>query len=254
MRNCYIITSAIEVDNQYYIKGNQIRSLLTTEERLADTEKSIQSILRWDSNATIFIVDISKTDFSNLQTKYSSVKYINLASELPDLANICRTHPSKSWGESMILLSFLAKYKNYIRENYDFLTKCSGRYYFCNDLTSDFSIENIDKFLFKHPVRWDRAELHYLTENFLPSDMYVDNKFSGYYTVAYAVGNKQLDRYETVLFACAQMADRFSKYFYVDLEYLLYKIIGDFDLRKYVLEVDWTIEGRGGQNGKYFKM
>jgi hypothetical protein len=254
MKNCYIVTSAIEVDNSHHIKDNQIRSLLSTEERLADTNITISSILERDPTATIFLVDISNTDFSILQKTHSTVKYIHLASEQPELAQLCRTHPSKSWGESMILSTFLAKYKNHVIENYDFLVKVSGRYYFSNDFTVDLCSDKVDKFLFKYPVRWDRAGLHYLSEKFLPSDMYVNDKLSGYYTVAYAVGKDRLNLYETVLYACTQMCDRFSKYFYVDVEFLLYKIIHDLGLHKHVVEVDWTIQGRGGQNGKYFKM
>ena len=254
MKNCYVITSAIEVDNAHLLKEDQIRSILSTADRLADTQRSIECILRNDENATIFVVDVSATNFEQDLSRDKNVCYIHLETSNPKLAQQCRSHPSKSWGEAMILLEFLKLYKSFVKINFDFLIKLSGRYYFtdiyCNDLQSD----RTDKFLFKQPVFWDQSSLNYIPEYFLPSDMYVDGKLGGYYTVAYAVGNKQLDRFETVLFTCANMTDSYSKYFYVDVEYLLYKIFADLDLRKYVIETDWIIEGRGGQNGKYFRL
>lgn len=254
MKNCYVITSAIEVSNLHLLKEDQIRTILNTEQRLSDTQKSIGCILQHDSEATIFVVDISQANFEQELSKNKNVCFIHLETHNPKLALQCRTHQSKSWGESMILLEFLKQYKSFLKINCDYLIKLSGRYYFTDTWLDDLQIDRVDNFLFKKPVYWDEANLNYIPEYFLPHDMYVGGKLGGYYTVAYAVGSKQLDRYETVMFTCANMTDQYSKYFYVDVEYLLYKIFSDLDLRKYVIETDWTIEGRGGQNGKYFKL
>ena len=254
MKNCYLITSAIEVDNKNLLKEDQIRSILTTDERLNDTEKTIESILERDPDATIFLVDISKTEFVELKDKFKNITYVHLESLNNKLAHHLRTHQSKSYGESMIILEFLKLYKDQIKNNFDYLIKISGRYYFTNDHLKDLNAENVDKFLFKKPVYWDRSSLYYIPEYFLPSDMYVDEKLGGYYTVAYAIGNTVLDRYETVIFACASLTDNYSKYFYVDVEYLIFKILRSFNLDEYILETDWIIEGRGGQNGKYFRI
>lgn len=254
MKNCYVVTSAIEVDNAHLLKEDQIRTILSTTDRLTDTKKSVECILKHDKDATIFVVDISRTNFEAELTQDNNVRYIHLETHNHKLADQCRTHPSKSWGEAMILLEFLKLYKNFVKINFDYLIKLSGRYYFTDNWMNDLSPEHTDNFLFKNPVFWDQSSLGYIPEYFLPSDMYVGGKLGGYYTVAYAVGNKQLDRYETVMFTCASLTDSYSKYFYVDVEYLLYKIFCNLDLRKYVIQTDWTIEGRGGQNGKYFKL
>jgi hypothetical protein len=49
------------------------------------------------------------------------------------------------------------------------------------------------------------------------------------------------------------MTQDYSKYFFVDVEYLIYRIFDLLNLKNDVLEVDWIVEGRGGQNGKYFR-
>jgi hypothetical protein len=83
--------------------------------------------------------------------------------------------------------------------------------------------------------------------------MYVDDNLGGYYTVAYAVGAMQMNKYEIILNACCTMVDENSKYFYVDIEYIFYKIFNELELNNTIHLVDWIIEGRGGQNGKYFR-
>lgn len=253
MKNCYVITSSIEIDNSHLLKYNQIRSVLSTDDRLSDTIKTIDCVVNNDPNSTIFLLDSSKTYFKELTIKYPNLKYLHIDSLNSDLANKVRSHPSKSHGESIMLLEFLKQYKKMIIENYDYLIKMVGRYYFIGDYISDLTKNNVDKFLFKKPVYWNKSDLTYLSDDYLPPEMYVDEKLGGYYTVVCAVGTQQLNRYETAMFACASMTDENSKYFYVDVEYLLYKIFSDFDLKRYVLETEWVAEGRGGQNGKYFR-
>lgn len=253
MKNCYLITSVIEVDNTNLLKYNQIRSLLSTEDRLSDTYKTLDCIIKNDPNASIFLLDASKTYFKELSIKYPKIRYIHLESINSSLANKVRTHPSKSHGECIMLLEFLKQYKKIIVENYDYLIKMAGRYYFINEYLSDLTKNNVDKFLFKKPVYWNKSDLTYLSDEYLPPEMYIDDRLGGYYTVAYAIGNKQLNRYETTMFTASGMTDENSKYFYVDVEYILYKIFTDFDIKDLIVETDWVIEGRGGQNGKYFR-
>jgi hypothetical protein len=252
MKNCYLVTSIIEVDNSNELKKGQIRSVLTTEERYNDTIKTIDSILAIEPNAKIFLLEASKTYYTALLIKYPTLEYIHLESTSPDIANTVRTTKSKSYGESIMILDFLKSHKSVIAE-YDHLIKLVGRYYIVNDYLKDLSENTVDKFIFKSPVYWNKQDLGYLPEYFLPHDMYVDNKLGGYYTVAHAVGKNQLDRYELILYTCASMANEYSKYFYVDLEYLIYRTFNLFNLKNDVLEVDWVVEGRGGQNGKYFR-
>jgi hypothetical protein len=234
------------------LKESQIRSVLTTEERYSDTIKTIDSIVERDSDAKIFLLEASKTYFQELASKYTNLEYIHLESISANIANIVRTSKSKSYGETIMILEFLKLYKSAIME-YNNLIKISGRYHIVNDYLKDLSENTVDKFIFKTPVYWNKQDLGYLSENCLPHNMYVDDKLGGYYTVAYAVGKNQLDRYELLIFTCASMTQDYSKYFFVDVEYLIYRIFDLLNLKNDVLEVDWIVEGRGGQNGKYFR-
>jgi hypothetical protein len=252
MRNCYLITSVIEVDNSYNLKDSQIRSVLSTEERYSDTIKTIDSIVEREPAARIFLLEASKTYFQELASKYPNLEYVYLESINANIANIVRTAKSKSYGETIMILEFLKLYKSAVMK-YDNLIKLSGRYYIINDYLKDLNAETIDKFIFKTPVYWNKKDLSYLSEYCLPHNMYVDDKLGGYYTVAYSVGKNQLDRYELLIFTCASMTQDYSKYFFVDVEYLIYRIFDLLNLKNHVLEVDWVVEGRGGQNGKYFR-
>jgi hypothetical protein len=253
MNNCYVITSVIDIDNSCLLKEDQIRTILSTQERLDDTIKTIESIFNQDSNATIFLVDGSKNYFNVLIEKFPKLQYVQLETINASVGNIVRTHKSKSYGENIMLLEFLKHYKKKIVDNYDFLVKVSGRYYFTTHFIDDLIAANVNKFLFKKPVFWNRQNLTYIPEYFLPTDMYVDDNLGGYYTVAYAVGAMQMNKYEIILNACCTMVDENSKYFYVDIEYIFYKIFNELELNNTIHLVDWIIEGRGGQNGKYFR-
>jgi len=252
MKNCYLITSIIEVDNTILLKERQIRSLLTSEERYQDTLKTINSIVDKDPDAKIFLLEASKTYYQDLANSFSNLEYIHLETSSPDVANIVRTTKSKSYGECIMILEFLKSHKTIIAE-YDHLIKLSGRYYIVNDYLKDLSDTTVDRFVFKSPVYWNKLDLGYIPEYFLPSDMYENNKLGGYYTVSYAVGKHQLDIYELIMHTSANMTAENSKYFYVDIEYLIYRIFDLLNLRNRIMEVDWIIEGRGGQNGKYFR-
>jgi hypothetical protein len=252
MKNCYLITSIIEVDNTNLLKEGQIRSLLTSEERYQDTLKTINSIVDKDPDAKIFLLEASKTYYQEIANNYTNVEYIHLDTISPSVANIVRTTKSKSHGECIMILEFLKSHRSIIAE-YDHLIKLSGRYYIVNDYLKDLSDITVDKFVFKSPVYWNKKDLGYLSEYCLPHNMYVDDKLGGYYTVTYAVGKNQLDKYELVIFTCASMTQDYSKYFFVDVEYLLFRAFNLLHLHNHVVEVDWIIEGRGGQNGKYFR-
>lgn len=253
MKNCYVITSMIEPDNSILLKEGQARTVLSTEDRLKDTIETILSIVKFDPTSTIFLLDGSVRKFEELTNRFDNLTYIHFETFNKEVADITRTHLSKSYGETMMLLEFLKHYKHEIVSKYDYLIKLSGRYYFLYDHTKYFAEENINKFIFKSPVFWDRSNLTYIPQYFLPSDMYVNDKLGGYYTVAYAVGKHKLEIYENLMFACAAMTDKNSKYFYVDIEYLLYRLLSNFNLLKDIVHTDWIIEGRGGQNGKYFR-
>jgi hypothetical protein len=242
----------IEVDNQYTLKEKQIRSILSTDERLQDTIKTIECINRNDPHATIFLIEGSKTFFNVLLEKFQNLNYFHLEKVNPITANLVRTHQSKSFGECIMLLEFLKTHKSIIFNDYDYLIKLAGRYYFINDYLKDLTTENTNKILMKKSVYWNKSDLSYIPEYFLPNDMYVNDRLGGYYTVAYGIGKYQLNSYETMLFACAGMTDQHSKYFFVDVEYLIYKIFFDLKFSDRIVDTDWVIEGRGGQNGKYF--
>jgi hypothetical protein len=226
---------------------------LSVEDRLQDTIQTLECIFRHDSNAVVFVIEGSRTFFNDLVDKFPTINYIYLESINPRVAEIVRTHKSKSHGENLMLLEFLRLHKSQVLENYDFLIKLSGRYYFCNEYMGDLVEKNSNKFLFKKPVSWNKQNLTYIAEYFLPHDMYINDVLSGYYTVAYSVGKSQINKYEMILNACTNMTSELSKYFYVDIEYLLYKAFVDLELKDDVVEIEWVIEGRGGQNGKYFR-
>jgi hypothetical protein len=254
MNHAFFVTSSIELDPTRNFKGTKKRTVFSTNERLVQTIKTITNLREKDPIAPIYLIDSSARTFDQLNCiGVKNLHYIKLQELNPAVADIVRTHSSKSYCECLMILEFFKHYKKELQK-YNFVTKICARYTLSDNYNTDlFTPENIDKFFMKKELMWDNEHINFLTEVQLPRDLLVDNKLYGFYTVAHAMGNQKIDQYEAIMAASAQMATEHGKYYHQDVEYTLHLYLRLFGLLNDVIIVDWTVDGRCGVTGDWVR-
>lgn len=252
MKKAYIITSCIDVDNTKPLTYSSVRSFFSDGERFRHTAFTIASLDHVsDPDTTIFLVDISPDcriykAFLSYQT---NLVFISGQEEFPEIAEICRTHPNKSRAESMIMVAFMEKYKEQLKE-YDFFVKISGRYFIDSSFNTDvFNENNLNKILFKKKLEfdfndgwgYDLVDLRSVQGN---------NKLYQYPSALYGFGRGYFDKMLDIYRVLTVLLDHPSRALY-DLETLLYYFTRQFD--NDIVEVGWKVYGFEGINGTFMR-
>ena len=142
-KNCFIVTSCIcPCDKPFsYI---DTRSIYTPEERLLQTQGTIDSIRKYCPDSDILLIDNGLKDTAC--GKIGGVdKYIYIGDNW--LVRKAADSSYKSLGELMILLE-AGRYLSGLNDDYEMIFKLSGRY----QLSSNFKYDNFphDAFTFYH--------------------------------------------------------------------------------------------------------
>lgn len=253
MKKAFIVSSLIEVDNSNKLTYSDVRSYFSNIDRLRHTVVSIASIdsLRDNDNCTIFLLDAS-IDYKKYKGVFSyqtNLKFISVAEEFPEILDIVNTHPSKTYCENLIILTFIEKYKQQLLE-YDYIVKMSGRYFI--DGSFDLSIlneNNLDKLIFKNHIKFDWVDdWHYpLIDNRKEQQ---DNKVYIFPSTIYAFGKNKFEQMHDIYKVISIFTDHKNGIHY-DLESLLY-----FFTRQYkdnIIETDWKIYGWSGTDGTFLR-
>jgi hypothetical protein len=130
MKKAIIITSAIEVNNNYPLTYSPVRSHFTSEERFRQTVSTIAAFDQAsDENTTIYLLDVSENSavYSVLLRYQTNLKFISIKESIPEIWEEVTTHKNKSYCEQTIIYCFLEKYKEELSQ-YDYYIKFSGRY------------------------------------------------------------------------------------------------------------------------------
>ena len=151
MKIAFIISSAINLDDTVNISfgnGNK-RSAFSSEERFRQTQYSLNSInlIFPDSKKYIFDTSINSDQYRKKLSYFKNLDFVSLNEIDKDKAMLCRTSKSKGFCESLSTMMFLDEKRNEL-ENYDFIIKLSGRYFFSSFDKSKLIEENTNKYLF----------------------------------------------------------------------------------------------------------
>ena len=254
MRHAFFVTSSIELDPNKNFKGTRKRTVFTTQDRLEHTILTLRNLQEQDPTAPIYMIDSSVTKFNELnQLGIPNFHYIQLQELNPVVADIVRSHTSKSHCECLMILEFFKHYKKEL-EQYDFITKICGRYWFYQGFSKDlYTPENTNKYFMKQEMIWANEHIDFLSEIQLPRDMLVDNRLHGLYTVAHGIGREKLSQYEAIMAASAAASEEYGKYYHQDVEYTLHLYLRLFDQLKDVITVGWQIDGRCGVTGDWVR-
>jgi hypothetical protein len=252
MKKAFIVTSAIDVNQDAPLTYSNIRTIFSNEERFRHTIFTITSLdLATDQDSTIFLIDTSEDyqKYKSILGYQSNLVYISVKEEFPDAYHLARTHPNKSYCETILLLKFFEKYKSQL-EQFDYFFKLSGRYF--TDSSFDISIfdENkIDKIFFKQPLQFDwneRWEYHMVDRRSIQGD----EKLRQYSSVLYGWGKnchyRMLDIFKVV--AVFTSHHRGIRY---DLETLLYYFTRTYE--QDIIETNWKVYGWEGVSGNFMR-
>lgn len=252
MKNAFIITSSIEVDNNFPLTYSTTRSFFSSEERLRQTIMTIASLdLASKRDTTFFLLDTSNNyqEYERLLRYQPNLRFISIKENFPEIFEIVTTHPHKSVCESMLMSSFLRKFKPLLR-GYDYIFKMTGRY-FVDGLfdTSIFNEKNKDKIFFKRPLEFTwKDEWQYHMVDYRKEQE--TNTLRQYCTVLYGWGQSYYDQFLDIFTALPYIVTQ-PNMGHLDVETLIYYFTRPF--QDDVIETNWLIYGWDGASGKFWR-
>jgi hypothetical protein len=221
MKIAVLVTSVIAPNLTVgLLKTPDRRSGIPYYERLRHTTFTVCNIRNTIPNADIFLIDGSEFNFAQCFEVFEpSCKFIHLATGDLDRARSVNTHPNKSYGE-LLLIDYALNTLNL--QEYDYIIKISGRYFYDNFDSSWFNEANIGRYLFKEPQTFD------WDNNFELIDCRaVDGPvFKQYCSVFYGVGREQLAHYQQLVAKSMAVS---AEHYHYHMELLLYFYTRDLE-------------------------
>jgi hypothetical protein len=250
MKKAFIVTSAIEVDNNYPLTYNPVRSYFSNEERFRQTIMTIAALdLVSDSETTIYLLDSSNNwqQYRDQLGYQRNLKFISIKDEFPEIYEITTTHKQKSYCECLAVSTFMKKYQQELFEN-DFILKMSGRYFIDSSFEPVlFNKYNTDKIFYKKPIQWDWRDNWFYTLVDRRKEQ-GDNNLRQYSSVIFGWGKKHHKHFMDIWTGMAAMLSlpHMSHY---DVETLGYYLTRPFE--RDIIETDWTVYGWLGPTGQF---
>lgn len=251
MKKAFLVTSSIDVDNNYPLTYTKTRTFFSPEERLRQTVMTMTCLdLVSDQDTEIYVLDNSENSEYRHQFAWGpNIKFISIKEEFPEIHQILRTHPHKSYCECKMLTTFLKERRQQL-EHVDYFIKLSGRYFTDSRFNiSIFNENNLDKMFYKKPLKfeWHDSWGYGLID--LRKEQ-GDNKLRQYCTVLYGWGRERHGNMMDMLTALQTMCLRQEMY-HMDVESLSYFFTRPFE--KQVIETDWLVYGWEGASGRFMR-
>jgi len=255
MKFVYLVGSVVEISNNHPLKHAATRSYFDNQQRLSQTQHTIDNIRKIDPDGVIYLIDCSQREFQqfiDLEQQDNKFHYIQIDKLNPQLAATVRSHRSKSHGECLLFLEFFRHYKKDLR-NFDYLVKLSGRYsinqyQYSQEFLQD---QQRDCIYFIGPYTWDRSSWQHVS-NYHPDDFVDKNdQVKSVLTSLYVAGINLLDKLEICLSAATALTDVNGKMHFIDIEYVLYYVLRQLDLVDRIKLLPWRVEGYSGVTGEY---
>lgn len=252
MNKVYIVTSCIEPNNDYPLNYSGTRSVFSSEERFRQTVFTLNAIdLVSDQNSKIYLIDCSENwqKYRDIFSYHPNLIFVSVKEEFPEIFEACTKHPNKSYSESIMISSFLSKYKNDLKI-FDYFIKICGRYFFDRYFdTSIFSESNTNKLFFKHPIEFDFDD----NWNFKMVDRRAiqgNNKLYWYPSALHAWGKDYNDKMLDI-FKVSSLIFNHPTGSHYQIETLLYFFTREYE--KDIIHVDWKIIGFDGVGGIFIR-
>jgi hypothetical protein len=252
MKTAFVISSVIDIDNTHPLTYSKTRTHFSSEERLNQTIYSIASLdMLGKEDDTIFLLDASENyeKYKEVLKYQKNLVFVSIRDEFPEIYQTVRSHPNKSYCESLILFNFFKKYRTEL-EAYDFFFKLSGRYFLDGSFKSNILIEeNLDKIFFKESLKfeWSDAWNYQMVDR---RAIQGDNKLYQYSSVFHGWGRMNLDRMVDIYRVIIEITGHPSGAGY-DVETLLHYFTRVYE--ENIIETDWKVYGWNGVTGIFVR-
>jgi len=254
MKTAFIVTSSIEVNNQYPLSYIGTRTAFTADERLRQTVMTINSLnFLSNSDTVIYLIDTSENyqEYLEFFRYQGNLRFISVKEEMPEIHNEVTTHPNKSRCETLIISNFLRKYAKEL-DQFDYFVKLTGRYSL--DTTFDqtvFNQDNLDKMFFKTTWSWEWVDGWGDSYQMVDQRAYQgDNRLNQYCTGVFAWGREKT-AYMLEIFTVVASILNVPRFIHYDIETLIYYFTGS--ARHDIIETTWLVCGWYGADGKFFR-
>lgn len=247
MNKLVIVGSSIQPREGKFTYSNT-RSSFSSEERYRHTIFTINSLRNTLPDARIIIVDSSEDyqDYHSHLAVIKNVEYVPLKEISYSAFDAVNTHKNKSYCECLLLNTFYKAYKKEI-ENYEYIIKATGRYFYYDFDDSLFTETNVDKIFFKKPLqfKWNDAWNYWMVDR---REIQKDEMLRQYCTVLYAFGKQHLNTMIDINEATMNFIDNPNMQNY-DIETLSYYLTRPYEDK--LIETDWLVSGWDGVSGRY---
>jgi hypothetical protein len=247
MNNLVIIGSSIQPKDGIFTYSNT-RSSFSAEERFRQTFFTINSIKNCLPDSRIIIVDTSDNYMGYLPNLafMKDVDYVPIKDISYSAFELVNTHQNKSYCESLLLNTFYKSFKKEI-QNYDYIIKATGRYFYFDFNDSLFDESNLNKFFFKKSMKfkWNPAWNYSMIDR---RAIQQDDMLRQYCTVLYAFGKSNLDAMIDINEATIKFLESKEMVHY-DIETLSYYLTRPYEDR--MIETDWKVAGWDGVSGQF---
>ena len=252
MKKAFIITSGIELDNSKPLTYSKIRTCFDTVDRFRHTVMTVASLDHVaEDDDTMFLVDMSENweSFRGVFSYQKNLVYVSVREEFPEIYEEVRSHPNKSRCETLLLSTFLSKYKDRL-SLYDYFFKVSGRYFVDGSFNSNLFVEeNINKLFFKRPFEHEFNERwNYNIVDLRNSQG--NNLLYQYPTTFFGWGKLRFDEMLD-LFRVLEIILKHPLNQHYDIETLIYYFTRHFE--QDIVPVDWTVYGWDGCSGGFLR-
>lgn len=250
MKKAFIVTSVIEVNNDYPLTYNSVRSYFSNEERFRHTVMTIAALDQVsDADTTIYVLDTSDHwQFYKDQLSYQkNLKFISIKEEFPEILETVKTHRQKSYCECLMISSFMQKYQAELFEN-DYIFKMSGRYFIDGSFEPElFNKYHTDRIFFKKHIQWEWKDnwFYSLVDRRKEQG---DNYLRQYSSVLFGWGKEHHKHFMDIWLGMTSILSLPNMAHY-DVETLLHYLTRPFE--KDIIETDWTVYGWLGPNGQF---
>lgn len=245
MKQVFYITSSICIDNtiafDYGYKTP--RSAFSDLERFRQTIYTITSINLVAPNSVIYLVDNSENieQFYNILQQFHNLHIVEVNTLDPVLAAKSRTTNSKGYGEALLTNFFLKNYLSTLN-NFDFIFKVSGRYFFTR----------FDNYILNDAFK-DNFIIDTINWNWQPSWGYPDwfNKNNNLFwanTTGYGLGNLRLKEFMERSTSLVEFYEKHNEFNYVDYESVFYYYILDGGN---IVNKNFNLSGWNGSKGNF---
>lgn len=247
MNSVFVVGSSIQT-RDIPLTYSKVRTVFSDEERFRQTIFTINSIRNLFPLSKIYIVDSSENykKYQSLVSHFFNVHFIPLKELNESAFEIVNTHTNKSLCESLLLNTFYSTFKKEL-QNYDYIVKACGRYFYFDFNNLLFTENNKNKFFFKKPLKfeWDNNWNYQFIDR---RTQQKNNKLHQYCTVLYAFGSSRLDDMIDINTATIHLLDQNPMKHY-DIETLSYYFTRTFG--NDVIETDWKVCGWDGTSARF---